>query len=643
MKIKNIIVENYNHEYDDEAGMAETNLVTIARAAQGLLDTIEDHENLPEWVQEKIAKVEGMMVTAWNYLESQEAQGVAEDTQRIDSLVTDALRIMRGAESNDAVQALKTVLGDREYNGRRGHYNFYVRQLVDMYRQQSIAEQTMSEGMPVDTDMGATTGGTKMTLGQWKQMWMKKMPGTDTAAMFRSPPNMQGSAIAYFDGWMNNPDARWNPQQGMAEGWQEDSQELEDWSKEVNKKLYRAQENQRRSLAIQLSKLEQKHFGSELTNGPLTNIVFSTLQALNKGQMVHYDPQSVGQMPFGSIVGDDARIIAASGLSKYDVDGYRGLQRAGIVDTIQQFLHLRDLANNKGQAILKYANMPPVAAWMQFIKDIDWSKDDMNEEVQAKTDDKLLAYYAQRKAEKQKQQQGMAEDELGEGWKEKLGGAALAGAMALGAGGAQARVTPDGQGGFTGGLKPTTTQQATDTALTQSTSSFSIAKPQAQYDVDTRILTYKGKQYKWNSDAQATGQGEVVSAPSMAVGSRSMSPTKVELNPNGTYTKVPVNEVTGRIPDPQNYDSDWDYYNDRDAKAPKDDDADYENMIDEPNDWFDESRDKVGHMDADAFDAAIARMKKLAGAGPLKTVYDPTRRVYKNVPTAQQPAKQPQK
>ena len=31
------------------------------------------------------------------------------------------------------------------------------------------------------------------------------------------------------------------------------------------------------------------------------------------------------------------------------------------------------------------------------------------EEVQAKTDDKLLAYYAQRKAEKQKQQQGMAE------------------------------------------------------------------------------------------------------------------------------------------------------------------------------------------------------------------------------------------
>ena len=76
MKINQIIVENFDGEYDDEAGMAQTNLHTIARAAQGLLDTIDDKENLPEWVQEKIAKVEGMMVTAWDYLLSQEEQGM---------------------------------------------------------------------------------------------------------------------------------------------------------------------------------------------------------------------------------------------------------------------------------------------------------------------------------------------------------------------------------------------------------------------------------------------------------------------------------------------------------------------------------------------------------------------------------------
>ena len=76
MITRDLFSENYNGEYDDEAGMAKTNLVTIARAAQGLLDTIDDQENLPEWVQEKIAKVQGMMVTAWDYLESQEAQGI---------------------------------------------------------------------------------------------------------------------------------------------------------------------------------------------------------------------------------------------------------------------------------------------------------------------------------------------------------------------------------------------------------------------------------------------------------------------------------------------------------------------------------------------------------------------------------------
>ena len=35
----------------------------------------------------------------------------------------------------------------------------------------------------------------------------------------------------------------------------------------------------------------------------------------------------------------------------------------------------------------------------------------------------------------------------------------------------------------------------------------------------------------------------------------------------------------------------------------------------------------------------VARVKKLAGLGPLKTQYDPQKRVYRNMPTAQQPGK----
>ena len=41
----------------------------------------------------------------------------------------------------------------------------------------------------------------------------------------------------------------------------------------------------------------------------------------------------------------------------------------------------------------------------------------------------------------------------------------------------------------------------------------------------------------------------------------------------------------------------------------------------------------------DDYQAMVARVKKLAGLGPLKTVYDPNKRVYRNIPTAVQPKK----
>jgi hypothetical protein len=46
-----------------------------------------------------------------------------------------------------------------------------------------------------------------------------------------------------------------------------------------------------------------------------------------------------------------------------------------------------------------------------------------------------------------------------------------------------------------------------------------------------------------------------------------------------------------------------------------------------------------GRYDADDFDDMVSRLKKLAGAGPMKTVYDPNKRVYRNMPTAVQPNK----
>jgi len=136
--------EEFNGEYDDEAGMVQSNLRTMARAVNGLLDTIEDNDNLPEWAQEKIAKAEMMTTSVWDYLLSQKEQGMDPKVTEaklpeVDSLVTDTEAVMKEFQI-DAEQALKTVLGNREYNSRRGYYSFYIRQIIARLNQQGVTE-----------------------------------------------------------------------------------------------------------------------------------------------------------------------------------------------------------------------------------------------------------------------------------------------------------------------------------------------------------------------------------------------------------------------------------------------------------------------------------------------------------------------
>ena len=64
------VAEDFNAEYDDEAGMADNNLSTLRRAVDGLDDLIDTGDNLPEWCQEKIAVAKSMLVAVWDYMES---------------------------------------------------------------------------------------------------------------------------------------------------------------------------------------------------------------------------------------------------------------------------------------------------------------------------------------------------------------------------------------------------------------------------------------------------------------------------------------------------------------------------------------------------------------------------------------------
>jgi hypothetical protein len=84
-----------------------------------------------------------------------------------------------------------------------------------------------------------------------------------------------------------------------------------------------------------------------------------------------------------------------------------------------------------------------------------------------------------------KAEQGVAEDELDEDWKKTLAGIGMAGAMALGAGGAHARVSGDQDPGvnrLTG--KPNITQQSTDVAPVKAQAPGGFSKEYLQSVVD---------------------------------------------------------------------------------------------------------------------------------------------------------------
>jgi hypothetical protein len=122
--------EEFNGEYDDEAGMAQSNLRTMARAVDGLLKTIKSNDNLPEWGQEKIAKAEMMLVSVWDYLLSQKEMGmdpkinegkaVENLRQIVAELSTEKLgqyKKAAGAQASAADKAGDTKKADKRFSG----------------------------------------------------------------------------------------------------------------------------------------------------------------------------------------------------------------------------------------------------------------------------------------------------------------------------------------------------------------------------------------------------------------------------------------------------------------------------------------------------------------------------------------------
>ena len=58
-------------EYDQEGDMAKDSIKTVVRHAQALEKILGDDDNLPEWVQSKLAKIESMMTAVDDYMQNQ--------------------------------------------------------------------------------------------------------------------------------------------------------------------------------------------------------------------------------------------------------------------------------------------------------------------------------------------------------------------------------------------------------------------------------------------------------------------------------------------------------------------------------------------------------------------------------------------
>ena len=110
--------EDYNPEYDDEAGMADNNLETLRRAVDGIDDVINTGDNLPEWCQEKIAVAKSMLVSVWDYMRSEQDRGanpeLAEEFDLIESCI-DRIADHNGVDAEMIWEDLESLSHDELY------------------------------------------------------------------------------------------------------------------------------------------------------------------------------------------------------------------------------------------------------------------------------------------------------------------------------------------------------------------------------------------------------------------------------------------------------------------------------------------------------------------------------------------------
>ena len=99
-------------EYDQEGSMAKDDIKTVVRHAQALEKILGDNDNLPEWVQAKLAKIEGMMTAVDDYMQNQQGDDEGSDEMEMDEESTNK-------RDSRAEKAGKKVAKDIEYDEKK--------------------------------------------------------------------------------------------------------------------------------------------------------------------------------------------------------------------------------------------------------------------------------------------------------------------------------------------------------------------------------------------------------------------------------------------------------------------------------------------------------------------------------------------
>ena len=237
-----------------------------------------------------------------------------------------------------------------------------------------------------------------------------------------------------------------------------------------------------------------------------------------------------------------------------------------------------DALNAVKEGIVPAEKLDEITGWAQSVfqkKTVPQPKRPTAGELLRKSGDKRSALQRQKDAGKKN---WFAEEELEEGWKEKMAAAALAGTMAFGASAGQT-------------AKPGTNQITAKPAVTQQ------ADANDPFTVDGKQMP---KHLRSMLAKMSDKDGEQAYMAWRALANDASS-NQIRMLAGQLLDKITAKYQTASVA---------------------------EGILEE--------NEKIGDKyDPEEFDAMIARLKKLAGQGELKTVWDPVKRVYKNIPVNQ--------